>query len=86
MVLDALLRNSGEYRQFFPGLRLRFFDLEGNIVASRVFKVKEYLGGEMRGLKFIPANTEVRFSLEIVDPGARALGYQMDVIPYGTPE
>ena len=86
LILDALLRNSGDYRQFFPDLRLRFFDVDGNIVASRVFRGSEYLAGEMRGLSFIPGNTEVRFSLEVVDPGKQALGYQIDVIPYGTPK
>ena len=85
LVIDALLRNSGQYRQLFPNLRLRFFDIDGDIVAGRVFKVSEYLAGEMRGLRFIPSNTEVRISLEIVDPGKQALGYQMDVIPYQEP-
>lgn len=80
LVADFLLRNSGPYRQVFPGLRLRFFDRAGEIVAQRTFRVKEYLGGEMRGLKYIPAGAEVRLSIEIVDPGARALGYQLDVV------
>ena len=85
LIADALLCNSAEYRQLFPNLHLRFFDINGNIVASRVFKVSEYLGGEMRGLRFIPGHTEVRLSLEIVDPGEQALGYQMDVVSSAVP-
>ena len=79
-MVDVLLRNSGDYRQQFPGLRLEFMDVRGNIVARRVFKASEYLGGELRGLRYIPALTEVRLSLEIADPGESALGYQMEVV------
>ena len=85
LIVDTLLCNSAEYRQLFPNLHLRFFDINGNIVASRVFKASEYLGGEMRGLRFIPGHTEVRLSLEIVDPGEQALGYQMDVVSSAVP-
>ena len=62
-------------------MRLRFYDIRGQVVASRVFRVKEYLGGELRGLRFIPAETEVRISLDIVDPGIDAVGYELDVVP-----
>jgi len=80
LIVDVLLLNSAQFRQQFPGLLLRFFDIEGQIVAHRVFAVNEYLGGELRGLRYIPAETEVRLSLELVDPGQSALGYQMDVV------
>ena len=59
----------------------RFVDVHGEVVASRVFRASEYLGGEMRGLKLMPSETEVRLSLEIIDPGIDALGYQMEVVP-----
>jgi hypothetical protein len=29
----------------------------------------------------MPAETEVRLSLEMIDPGDDALGYQMEVVP-----
>ena len=80
LLVDVLLLNSGPFRQAFPGLRLQFYDVRGEVVASRVFRASEYLRGEMRGLKLIPAETEVRLSLELVDPGNDALGYQMEVV------
>lgn len=82
LMVDVLLRNLADYRQAFPGLRLRFFDMDGAVVAARTFKVDEYLGGEMRGLRYIPARTEVRLSLEVVDPGDLAFGYEMDVVRF----
>ncbi len=80
LVVDVLLRNSAGFRQQFPGLKLTFLDISGETVASRIFYSPEYLGGEMRGLRYIPAVTEVRLSLEIVDPGPDALGYSMEVV------
>lgn len=77
LVVDALLRNEAAYRQPFPGLYLRFSDIRGQTVAERTFKPATYLAGEMAGLKYIPAATEVRLSLEIVDPGAAAVSYSM---------
>ena len=81
LLVDVLLLNSGPFRQTFPGLRLQFYDVHGEVVASRVFRASEYLGGEMRGFKLMPAETEVRLSLEMIDPGTDALGYQMEVVP-----
>jgi hypothetical protein len=46
-------------------------------VAQRTFKPADYLSGELTGLKYFPAFTEVRLSLEIVDPGKAALGYSL---------
>ncbi len=80
LVVDVLLRNSGRYRQVFPLLELRFLDINHSTVALRRFRPEEYLAGEMRGLRFIPGSTEVRISLEIVDPGREALGYTIAVI------
>jgi len=80
LLVDVLLLNIGPFRQAFPGLRLQFYDVHGEVVASRVFRASEYLGGEMWGLKLMPSETEVRLSLELIDPGNDALGYQMQVV------
>lgn len=80
LAVDALLRNRDPFPQRFPDIVLRFFDTEGEPVASRRFSATEYLSGEMRGLRYIPASTEVRISLELIDPGRTALGYQVEVV------
>ena len=84
LVIDAIVRNSARFRQRFPFLQLQFQDIHGNPVAQRRFNPGNYLAGELRGLRFIPGNTEVRFSLEIADPGKNALGYNLEIIP-GSP-
>lgn len=79
LVFDALLRNDARFKQRFPPLDLKFTDVKNETVAARRLQPQEYLGGEMAGLKYIPARTEVRISLEVVDPGRNALGYSLTV-------
>lgn len=77
LVIDAIILNSGIFAQPFPGLELKFTDIESNIVASRRFDSSEYLGGELTGLEYMPGGTEVRLALEIVDPGEAAISYEL---------
>jgi predicted Zn finger-like uncharacterized protein len=77
LVVDALLRNEAPYRQRFPSLQLRFADINGGIVAQRTFGPDTYLAGELAGLRYIPAVTEVRLSIDILDPGPDAVSYSM---------
>lgn len=79
--VDAIIRNDARWRQYFPDLRLKFSDVQGDLVAERTFKPADYLAGEMTGVKFIPARTEVRISLRIVDPGPDATNYTLTVAP-----
>ena len=80
LIIDAIILNSAKYRQRFPVLQLQFQDIDSNLVAQRRFHPENYLAGELRGLRFIPGNTEVRFSLEIIDPGKNALSYNLKVV------
>ncbi len=80
LIVDAIIRNSGIYRQKFPTLKLQFRDIEDSLVAIRTFNARDYLAGELRGLQYIPANTEVRFSLELVHPGEQAVGFSLEIV------
>jgi hypothetical protein len=80
LIVDAIIRNSGIYRQRFPILKLQFRDIEDSLVAIRTFNPRDYLAGELRGLQFIPANTEVRFSLELAHPGEHAVGFSLEIV------
>lgn len=80
LIVDAIIRNSGIYRQKFPMLKLQFRDIEDSLVAIRTFNARDYLAGELRGLQYIPANTEVRFSLELVHPGEQAVGFSLEIV------
>jgi predicted Zn finger-like uncharacterized protein len=81
LIVDAIIKNSAAFQQVFPDLELQFTNAENQIIASRRFRPTDYLAGEMIGLRYFPAYTEVRLSLEIVDPGDKALGYSMAIMP-----
>ena len=77
LVIDTIIVNEATYKQPFPNLKLSFSDLNGQLVASRVFNPDQYLGGEMTGENQIPAQQPIHLSLEIADPGEKAVNYSL---------
>ena len=85
LMVDALLFNEADWPQPFPVLELTFQDLEGRTVAARRFRPSEYLRGELAGSDTMPVATPVHIALEIVDPGPRALNYNLQLLPADRP-
>ncbi|MGB2247330.1 MAG: zinc-ribbon and DUF3426 domain-containing protein [Alcanivorax sediminis] len=81
LIVDAILYNEARYPQPFPDLELRFSALDGSPVASRRFKPEEYLHGDLRGMDNMPTKTPLHVSLEIVDPGNKAVNYNLRLLP-----
>ncbi len=79
--VDAIISNRADFAQPFPALELRFSDLDGDTVASRHFQPREYLGGELVGVQLMPPQQPVQIALEIVDPGPRAVNYELSIRP-----
>lgn len=79
LVVDAIITNRASFQQRFPRLQLQFTDLAGEPVASRSFTPAEYLAGELAGSVLMPVRQPVRISLEILDPGNKAVNYQLDI-------
>lgn len=77
LVVDAILYNRAPFAQPFPLLEMRFADLGGQLIASRRFKPSEYLAGELAGSSEMPPQTPIHISLDILDPGARAVNYSL---------
>ena len=77
LVVDAILYNRATFSQPFPLLELRFADLNGSLIASRRFKPAEYLSGELAGVSEMPSQTPIHISLDILDPGNRAVNYSL---------
>lgn len=77
LVVDAILYNRAPFAQPFPLLELRFADLSGQLLASRRFKPGEYLSGELAGRAEMPPQTPIHVSLEILDPGTKAVNYSL---------
>lgn len=79
LYIDTLLVNSAPYRQPFPDLNLVFTGLENQIIASRTFKPKEYLAGELAGATEMPLNVPIHIAFEIINPGAEAVSYRIEL-------
>lgn len=78
LVVDAILYNRAAFSQPFPLLELRFADQTGKLLASRRFKPSEYLAGELAGQDEMPPQTPIHISLDILDPGAKAVNYSLN--------
>ncbi|MET0356364.1 MAG: DUF3426 domain-containing protein [Cellvibrio sp.] len=77
LMVDAILINNAAFEQPFPDLILSFSKLDETPVASRRFTPKEYIGGELAGMKYIPQRQPVHITLEISDPGPEAVNYTL---------
>ncbi len=77
LMVDAILINDAPFEQPFPDLILSFSKLDETPVASRRFTAKEYLGGELAGMRYIPERQPVHITLEISDPGPDAVNYTL---------
>lgn len=77
LVVDAIIYNRAAFSQPFPLLEMRFADLNGQLLASRRFKPSEYLAGELAGQTEMPPQTPIHISLDILDPGPKAVNYSL---------
>jgi predicted Zn finger-like uncharacterized protein len=79
LAVDVMLINSAPFEQPFPDLILVFTDIDENQVASRRFIPKDYLGGEMVGKELMPQNQKIHITLDLVDPGDKAVNYHISI-------
>jgi predicted Zn finger-like uncharacterized protein len=80
LYIDTLLINSADYKQPFPDLNLIFTGLNDQTIASRHFKPREYLAGELAGSNSMPLNVPIHIAIEISNPGAEAVGYRIELV------
>jgi predicted Zn finger-like uncharacterized protein len=80
LYIDTLIINHADYEQPFPDLNLIFTGLNEQTVASRHFKPKEYLAGELAGSNIMPLNIPIHIAIEIASPGAEAVGYRIELV------
>lgn len=80
LLVETLLLNKADYDQPFPDILLSFKDLNDRVVASRRFKPSQYLSGEMAGQNSIPSRTPVHIAIEVINPGADAVSYNINLL------
>lgn len=80
LLVDAIIYNRASFSQPFPLLKLTFADQHGQVLASRLFKPLEYLGGELAGQQNMPQQTPIHIALEILEPSGGAVNYTLDFV------
>jgi hypothetical protein len=84
LIVDAIIVNHAQFEQPFPGIHLLFLDIQGKLVASRIFQPSEYVKGELFGQTVMPASQSIQLSLPIADPGDKAVNYRLEMTPAAT--
>lgn len=69
--------NQAPFAQKLPELLISLFDVQGNLIANRLFTPPEYLSENKNRGVFEPG-LPVQFRLEIVDPDTNALTYEFE--------
>ena len=69
--------NRAPFTQKLPDLLISLFDIQGNLIANRLFTPTEYLS-EDKNRGVIRPGLPIQFRLEIIDPGTDALTYEFE--------
>lgn len=85
LIIDMIMTNKASYPQLFPIMQLTFTDSEHAPVRQRQFKPNEYLTGDLTALSAMPPNIPVHISLEVMDPGPKAKGWEVKFLSYLAP-
>jgi|GEM_PF-6787999 len=82
LLVDIIMTNTANYPQLFPIMEIIFTDGEHLPVKQRQLKPKEYLKGDLTKLSAMPAGKPIHVSLEIVDPGRKAKGWEINFLAF----
>ncbi len=78
LVISLILQNNAAFRQAYPYLQVRFFNLAGRVIALRRFAPREYLPQGPDPVAGFRAHGSVPVTLQIVDPGKDAVSYDFE--------
>ena len=77
LMITGSFKNQAPFRQKLPDMLISLFDVQGKLIANRLFTPTEYLL-EDRNRHAFDSGATVQFRLEIVDPGTDALTYEFE--------
>lgn len=77
LLVSATFRNDAEFGQAWPTLQLSLANLDGDSLGLRRFAPRQYLGSEPATPQ-IGAGQSATLTLEIVDPGKRAVTFDFE--------
>jgi len=77
LMITGSFKNEAPFTQKSPDMLISLFDVQGKLIANRLFTPTEYLLDDRNRGVIKPAST-IQFRLEIVDPGTDALTYEFE--------
>jgi predicted Zn finger-like uncharacterized protein len=80
LMVSLSMVNHTTFAQPFPNIKISFSDVSGSVVASRVFLPEEYLQLKKKSLRLLPPEALTDISMEIKDPGPRAMTYEFNFL------
>ena len=79
LMISVAFVNQASFSQRLPDMLVSLFDIQGKLIANRVFTPTEYLRDNNNQTTMNP-QSPVRFLLEVVDPGTDALTYEFEFL------
>lgn len=83
VVVDMLIENTARFRQPYPRIKVRFDDLQGQLIGQRTFSPEEYIVQQSpRGsvaVRNISSGRQAHVSFNLVDPGLSAVNYLVEL-------
>jgi len=77
LMITGSFSNQAPFTQKLPDMLISLFDIQGKLIANRLFTPGEYLL-EDQDRRVFASGATVQFRLEIVDPGTDALTYEFE--------
>jgi predicted Zn finger-like uncharacterized protein len=77
--VDVVITNRAAFPQRFPGLQLQFEDLQGEVVARRTFRPKQYRTGALANLTAMAPQQAYQIRLDLVTPESSAVSYSLSI-------
>lgn len=78
--VSLLLENAAHFPQPFPGLQILFTDLKGRTTSQRTLTAEEYINTALFPNQLMPSNQPIQIQIDLMAPGRRAVGYQLNMI------
>jgi predicted Zn finger-like uncharacterized protein len=78
LLLNATIVNRAPQAQAYPEIQVKLFDLDNEVISERRFRPTDYLTSTSSMRDGMTPDAYLRFSLEMLDPGDRAKGFELE--------
>ncbi len=78
LMLNATIVNRAPQPQPYPDIQVHLFDLDNEIISERRFRPTDYLTSTSALRNGMTPDAYLRFTLEMLDPGDRAVGFELE--------